>query len=89
MYSIFRTSKFKKDYKKLTQSDKALLKAIVTDLSINKSLAPKYKDHKLIGNYLGCRECHLKPDLLLVYRINQTILELALVRVGCHSSLFK
>jgi addiction module RelE/StbE family toxin len=48
----------------------------------------KFKDHKLVGNYLGCRECHPKPDLLLVYRIHQDILELALTRVGNHSELF-
>jgi len=89
MYTIFRTSRFKKDYKKLSQTDKAHLKAVVKTLSEGKALEDKYKDHKLIGNYLGCRECHLKPDMLLVYRINQGNIELALVRVASHSDLFK
>jgi len=54
-----------------------------------KELEAKYKDHKLIGNHLDCRECHIRLDLLLIYRINNEILELALVRVGSHSKLFK
>jgi len=89
MYEIFRTSSFKKDYKKLTKSDKEILKEVVTLLANGETLDKNYKDHSLIGNYLGCRECHLKPDLLLIYRINDDVLELALTRVGSHSKLFK
>jgi len=88
MYSIFRTSSFKKDYKKLTKSEKSLLKEIIIKLTNKEVLEEKYKDHKLIGDYLGCRECHIQPDLLLIYRYNDDILELALVRVGSHSKLF-
>ncbi|RBQ31028.1 type II toxin-antitoxin system mRNA interferase toxin, RelE/StbE family [Arcobacter sp. FW59] len=88
MYQIFRTSSFKKDYKKLSQKNKDILKEIIIKLSNNETLEEKYKDHKLIGDYLGCRECHIKPDLLLIYRIDNQILELALVRVGNHSDLF-
>jgi len=88
MYEIFRTSSFKKDYKKLSTVDKKLLKEVITLLANGETLAEEYNDHKLIGNYLGCRECHLKPDLLLIYRINDNILELALTRVGSHSKLF-
>jgi mRNA interferase YafQ len=88
MYTIFRTTRFKKDYKKLSQTDKTHLKDVVKILSEGKSLDNKYKDHKLIGNYLNCRECHLRPDVLLIYRINQASIELALVRVASHSDLF-
>jgi mRNA interferase YafQ len=88
MYQIFRTSSFKKDYKKLSQKNKNLLKEVIIKLSNNETLADKYKDHKLIGDYLGCKECHIKPDLLLIYRIENQILELSLVRVGKHSELF-
>jgi len=88
MYEIFRTTSFKKDYKKLSNVDKKLLKEIITLLANGETLAEEYNDHKLIGNYLGCRECHIKPDLLLIYRINDNILELALTRVGSHSKLF-
>ena len=88
MYEIFRTSSFKKDYKKLSIQDKEIVKKVVTLLADGEELAQEYKDHKLIGNYLGCRECHLRPDLLLIYRINNNILELALTRIGSHSKLF-
>ena len=89
MYQIFRTGGFKKDYKNLTNSDKALLKEIIAILAAGNSLDIKYKDHKLVGNFVNCRECHIKPDLLLIYRINKNVLELALVRVGSHSKLVK
>ncbi len=88
MYKIFRTSSFKIDYKKLNAKEKELLKTIVTKLANADVLEEKYKDHSLIGNYLGCRECHVKPDLLLIYRIDDDVLELALVRAGSHSKLF-
>jgi mRNA interferase YafQ len=88
MYSIFRTNKFKKDYKKLSESDKNKVKLIISKLANEEKLDEKYKDHKLIGNYANARECHIKPDLLLIYRVDENILELALVRTGSHSELF-
>jgi mRNA interferase YafQ len=88
MYEIFRTTSFKKDYKKLSKKEKELLKSVIKTLAEGKPLDEELKDHKLIGNYLGCRECHVQPDLLLIYRIENDILELALVRVGSHSKLF-
>lgn len=89
MYQIFRTSAFKKDYKKLSLQDKEEVKKIIIRLANNEVLDLKYKDHKLIGNYKGCKECHIKPDLLIIYRIDANILELALVRTGSHSELFR
>ena len=88
MYEIFRTTSFKKDYKKLSNKEKDLLKSVIQTLAEGKKLDEELKDHKLIGNYLGSRECHIQPDLLLIYRIDNDILELALVRVGSHSKLF-
>jgi len=88
MYKIFRTSSFKKDYKKLDAKEKELLKTVITKLANADVLEERYKDHSLIGNYLGCRECHIKPDLLLIYRVDNDILELVLVRVGSHAKLF-
>ncbi|WP_151948543.1 type II toxin-antitoxin system YafQ family toxin [Aliarcobacter butzleri] len=88
MYQIFRTTSFKKDYKKLSQKNKNILKEVIIKLVNNEILEEKYKDHKLIGDYLGCRECHVKSDLLLIYRIDNQVLELALVRIGNHSDLF-
>lgn len=88
MYQIFRTTSFKKDYKKLSQKNKNILKEVIIKLANNEILEEKYKDHKLIGDYIGCRECHVKPDLMLIYRIDNQVLELALVRIGNHSDLF-
>lgn len=89
MYAIFRTSSFKKDYKKLNTQDKFLLKDVITSLAEGQELEVKFRDHALSGNFLGCRECHVKPDLLLIYRVNDDTLELALVNAGSHSQLFK
>ena len=89
MYQIFRTAGFKKDYKKLSNIDKELLREVVTTLANGDRLDFRYKDPKLIGNFVNCRECHIKSDLLLIYRIESNVLELALVRVGNHSKLFK
>jgi mRNA interferase YafQ len=89
MYHIFRSTTFKKDYKKLNTQEQKALKNIIKILAEGTELDAIYNDHKLTGNYLGCRECHVKPDLLLIYRLNNNILELALVRAGKHSKLFK
>jgi mRNA interferase YafQ len=89
MLSLFRTTQFKKDYKKLNQKHKELTQSVLQLLAQNQKLPNKYRDHKLIDNFLGCRGCHIKPDLLLIYKINNNILELVLVRVGSHSELFK
>jgi len=89
MYTLFRTTTFKKDYKKLNKQDQKALKSVIATLANGQELDKIYKDHKLTGNYLGCRECHVKPDLLLIYKIDNNILELALVRTGNHSKLFK
>ena len=53
-----------------------------------KTLLPKNKDHSLTGNYEGFRECHITPDWLLIYRIEENNLVLVLLRTGTHSDLF-
>jgi mRNA interferase YafQ len=88
MRRIVHTSQFKRDYKKMSRDvglDQALLQ-IFTRLADGGTLETKFKDHPLKGGYAGCRECHLKPDLLLIYV--QTPDELRLVRLGSHSELF-
>jgi len=88
MREITLTSQFKRDHKKRSR-DKgldALLEDIVTRLADGKSLDTRWKDHSMKGGFAGCRECHLKPDLLLIYV--QTDDELRLVRLGSHSKLF-
>ena len=56
--------------------------------SAGEALEAKYRDHSLSGNYKGCRECHIEPDWLLIYEIDDGILVLMLYRVGSHSELF-
>lgn len=89
MLAIFRTSGFKSDFKKLSPDDKERLKEVLSRLIKSEILEQKYKSHLLLGNYNGCLECHIKPDLLLIYKIHDELHELQLVRVGSHSQLFK
>lgn len=77
-YSITFSKQFKKDFKKINKDDKIILKNIVDKLANDETLEAKYKDHTLKGNYIGFRECHIKPDLLLIYRKRDDILELYL-----------
>jgi mRNA interferase YafQ len=88
MILIKSTNAFEKDSKKLQKRGKDLLKLkkIVSFLVQGKTLPQKNKDHKLTGNYLGFRECHIEPDWLLVYQIDRN--ELCLVITGSHSDLF-
>jgi len=83
-------SKFKKDLKRIKKrgNDTDLLREIISKLAIDAELEPKYRDHNLIGNYAGARECHLSPDWLLIYRY-QSSDQLILLRTGSHSDLFK
>ena len=73
MYRFKPSSKFRKQYKKLNQKEKEITKKIINKLLNNEILESKYKDHKLIGKYAGFRECHIKPDLLLIYKKKITL----------------
>jgi mRNA interferase YafQ len=88
MRQIVYTSQFKRDYKKRSRDVglDQLLAGIIDRLAGGEPLEAKFRDHPLKGSYAGCRECHLKPDLLLIYV--QTPGELRLVRLGSHSELF-
>lgn len=89
-YEIEMSSKFKKDYKlaKKRGYDLSLLKEVIDILANGEKLPEKYYDHTLAGEYNGCRECHILPDWLLVYRIEKDLLILGLTRTGTHSDLF-
>lgn len=89
-YGIVLTSLFKKDLKtaKKRGYDLSLLNDVVNTLASGNPLAEKYKDHNLIGNYKGCRECHITPDWLLIYEISEDEIILYLTRTGTHSDLF-
>ena len=88
MLNLSTSTKFRKDLKVCQKRhyDFNLLNAAIDVLRIPDALPPQNKDHGLAGEYTGCRECHLQPDWLLIYR--QTDTELYLVRTGTHSDLF-
>ena len=89
-YEIERTPTFKMDFKLAQKQglDLNKLKEIITLLANGEPLPPKNKDHQLKGNYKGHRECHIEPDWLLIYKIQDDMLILTLVRTGSHSKLF-
>ena len=69
--------------------DLALLDQVVDTLRQGRPLEERYRDHALTGKYLGFRECHIKPDWLLVYLLENDILTLTLVDTGTHADIFK
>ena len=90
-YEILRTTQFKKDYKLAIKRglDINKLVKVITLLAEGEVLTAEFKDHSLVGNYSGYRECHVQPDWLLVYKIEEEKLILTLYRTGTHSDLFK
>jgi len=92
MRTIERSTKFKKDFKRELKGRyrdvlESELKMVVVSLMKDEVLDIRYRDHDLSGNWAGYRECHIKPDLLLIYRkLDGDILRLA--RLGSHSELF-
>ena len=89
MRRVIIPKRFEKDVqllkKRKFETDK--LSAVLQTLADSGILDQRYKDHPLRGDYVGCRECHIAPDWLLIYTITDT--ELNLVRTGTHSDLFK
>ena len=90
-YVVKATSQFKKDYKLAMKRglNISLLDDAITLLSKGEPLSEKYRDHALTGNWLGHRECHILPDWLLIYRIEENVLLLTLSRTGSHSDLLE
>ena len=89
MLPIRPTTRFEKDLKKAAKQNRDLkkLKEILEQLAIPAPLPPRYKDHKLKGEWIDFRECHIEPDWLLIYTISD--FELRLVRLGTHAELFE
>lgn len=90
-YEIVPSNQFKKDLR-LAQKrgyDIDKIKRVIAELANGETLEAKYRDHLLTGNYGGFRECHIQPDWLLVYKIDNGKLILFLARTGTHSDLFK
>jgi len=90
MYNVRPTSKFQKDLKRAKKRgyDIDLLSNIIKKLAAGESLPAKNKDHGLSGDYVGCRECHIIPDWLLIYELDGADLILYLTRTDTHSDLF-
>ena len=89
-YQVIWSTKFKKDYKLAMKRglDINLLDTTITLLAETGTLPEEYLDHPLSGNYKGFRECHIQPDWLLIYKIVDDKLALALTRTGTHSDVF-
>ena len=83
-------STFKKDFKRAVRrgKDPEKIKAVVRLLCAQEPLPPNLRDHALSGDYAGYRDCHVEPDLVLIYRIENGQLQLVCVRIGSHSDLF-
>ncbi len=90
MYAIRPSTRFQKDLKRIQKRgyDLSLLTDVIKKLATGEELPPKNRDHQLVGDYSGCRECHIAPDWLLVYEIDGAQLILYLTRTGTHSDLF-
>jgi len=84
------TKQFKKDLKRAKKRGKnsEKLKTVLSRLIDEETLAERYRDHALVGNYRGRRECHIEPDWLLIYKLEGDD-EIVFERTGSHSDLFK
>jgi len=91
MLTIKYQKAFKKDYKVIKKRgyDVKLLGEVLKLLQEQKPLPERYRDHSLSGDWTGCRECHITPDLLLVYEVREKELLLYLTRTGTHSDIFR
>lgn len=89
-YELKYTRAFRRGYKRAKKRglNLSLLGEIVEMLRCGKKLPKKYADHCLSGDFSQCRECHIQPDWLLVYRIDDDILTLTLMDTGTHAKLF-
>lgn len=90
MFEIVLSNRFKKDLKLAARRHLDLneLDAVVEQLAAGVPLPEKNRDHALTGDYIGFRECHIRPDWLLIYRIDGEDLILFLFRTGTHTDLF-
>lgn len=86
MRKISRTNRFKRNFAKHADISEAFIEVLYLLLN-DQPLPAKYCDHALVGEFVGFRDCHIKPDLVLIYRkVNDDILEL--LDIGSHSQLF-
>ena len=86
--NVAQTKQFKKDVKRMRKRGKDLekIKTVIDLLVAEEPLPAKNRDHKLGGNWIGRRDCHIEPDWILIYKLSED--ELLLERTGTHSDLF-
>lgn len=91
MLTLKTTAQFRRDYKLMKKRgyQMDLLEVVLEALLRKKPLAEKHRDHALVGNYTGFRECHILPDWLLIYQIDSEMFLLVASRTGTHSDLLK
>ncbi len=84
------TTQFKRDFKQAIKRGLKiqLLEDVIAILAMGEELPERNRDHALTGDWVGHRECHIQPDWLLIYRIEEDVLVLTLSRTGTHSDLF-
>lgn len=90
MLTLEYSTQFKKDFKKIAKlpiPDLVEVGHVIKLLQLGETLPDKYVDHLLSGNWQGYRDCHVKPDLVLIYKVDNNSLKLA--RIGTHSELFR
>lgn len=87
-YKLRYSKAYKKGIKKLNNSDRLLLENILSKLANGEKLESKYKNHTLKGNLKGIWDCHIKPDLVLLYKKEEDILILTALAIGSHSEMF-
>ena len=88
---VIRSKKYLKSLKRVLAGGRVAIEeidAVVDAISANNRLPISYHDHPLSGEWIGHRECHVKPDLLLIYKIEKEVLILLLADIGTHANLF-
>lgn len=91
MLTLKYSSTFKRDVKKMSRSahfNRVQVEQVVARLAHGERLEPRYRNHTLAGRFQGCFECHLQPDLFLIYQVDNKENLLLLLRIGSHSELF-
>ena len=91
MHNLRYSASFKKGFKKTKRNPRFILfefEQIISDLINGKSLDKRYQNHKLHGEWKSCYECHLAPDILFIYEINNEENIIYMHRIGSHSELF-
>lgn len=90
MREIYFENHFKRDVRRIKRRGLPLdeMYRVISLLAQDAPLSTKYRDHALSGNFSGLRECHIRPDWLLIYRLHENQLILTLSRTGTHADLF-